>query len=164
MNERDIIETPENYGLNPSFVRRVQRRQKRDDRSRRAQIRDHNRLKRRIMRYARPIGPELPPKGNRISGIPAWVSDQINAFCRHNNVLVTDVMSRRRDRGLPRLRGELYYNIKIVGDARGGRISSPMIGKWFGRDHSTVLTAVMRHVEQIEADNPFGNYGKEPGR
>lgn len=69
--------------------------------------------------------------------------------CVKHNIGIADLMSARRDQKTVLARHEAMYRMK-----HETNLSYPQIGKRMGgRDHSTVIFAVKRHAERMEAMN-----------
>lgn len=63
-----------------------------------------------------------------------------------HNVKMSDILSRSRKAHIARARHEAFYLSRRDG------FSYPKIGRFFGRDHTTVMHGIKRHLESGHAD------------
>lgn len=63
-------------------------------------------------------------------------------------IAIDDILSARRNPDLVRARQHCFHAVY----SRRKDMSYPAIGKWFNRDHTTILHGVKRHGERIESE------------
>lgn len=93
-------------------------------------------------------GPE--PGRSRAARMPKRVLDVVQAIAERHEVHLYDLLSDSRDRRFCAARQDAYLALSETpyGDRKP---SLPMIGKWFGRDHTSVLHGVRRASERHAA-------------
>jgi chromosomal replication initiator protein len=77
---------------------------------------------------------------------PARVRAVVERVAADRKVPLADLLGRSRRTAATEARQAAYAAVR---EATGA--SYPMIGRWFGRDHSTVLTGARAHYERLEA-------------
>ena len=70
----------------------------------------------------------------------------IEAVSAESGVHVRDLLGPYRARRISAVRFDLMARLRAL-DWNGRAPSYPMIGRWIGRDHSTVIHGVRRHAE-----------------
>lgn len=69
--------------------------------------------------------------------------------CDRHNVSHQDLLSPRRFRNLVRARHEAWWLAYTQSEA-----SYPAIGKFFNRDHTTIMFGIRRHAARIGVETP----------
>lgn len=72
----------------------------------------------------------------RVSAMPVKVRRLIKSVCRREGINPSAVLGDRKDRFAAAPRATLAKALRGLG------YSYPVIGRWLGRDHSTVMTMV----------------------
>jgi chromosomal replication initiation ATPase DnaA len=67
---------------------------------------------------------------------------KIREICERRGVSVSDVMGKSRYKNVCSARKEVYVML------RGERLSYPVIGRMFSRDHTTVVDGVRRYEHE----------------
>lgn len=83
-----------------------------------------------------------------LSGKPLMRSI-VEATAVDHGVASGDIMARDRTTEVAMARQDAYHRIQAT-----GRFSYPAIGRFFGRDHTTVLHGVRRHRDRIAEARP----------
>ncbi|MBZ9894228.1 hypothetical protein LB545_07705 [Mesorhizobium sp. BR1-1-6] len=82
----------------------------------------------------------------RARGTPQWALDIVIACARRRNVALPIIAQDRRFRDAVQARNEAMY--LIYSQRRTNpNLSCPRLGKWFGRDHTSVLHGIASHQE-----------------
>lgn len=90
----------------------------------------------------------LERRENRaIRHLPEWVRCIVRDAAEKHSVRMSDILSPSRARAVVRARCEALYFTK---DSKPW-LSSSQLGKWFGRDHTSVLFSIARHSEHTGA-------------
>lgn len=84
--------------------------------------------------------------GNKIS---RPLHDILADVCSRHRISSADILSPRRFRNLVYARQEAWWLAYTQSEA-----SYPAIGKFFNRDHTTVMFGIRRHAERIGVDVP----------
>lgn len=96
------------------------------------------------------IVPLVPSRARQLMRkhlMPHWVQNIVMAAAELHRVPPAAIVGRSRHRVIVAARNEAWYQIKLTASPVTGEIPSyPTIGKWFGRDHTTVLYGVFRHA------------------
>ncbi len=95
--------------------------------------------------FAREVLQEHLPRGVQLG-----VDDAIRAVAEHFDIRSTDIKGQRRHRSVARPRQIAMYLVRELLEQ-----SYPEIGRAFGRDHTTVLSACRKVEELIESDAGF---------
>ena len=77
--------------------------------------------------------------------MPASVETIIRLVCAKHCVSPRDLMGVGRDKPTCDARFEAMYRVRTEIKIAGSEPSLPQIGKWFGRDHTSVLNALRRY-------------------
>lgn len=85
--------------------------------------------------------------------VPQWACDIIVAAAEKHDVLLTSILIECRRRPVTAARDEAIYLIKRAKMS----LSAPQIARWFGKEHSTVLHSMVRHVERT-GDEPVTDF------
>lgn len=81
------------------------------------------------------------------TGAPTWRRIVIETAIKHN-IMPAEMLSSQRAYNLVAARHEVMYRLKTE-----TTMSLPAIGKKLGKDHSTVLHGVRKHIARMEAAN-----------
>lgn len=84
--------------------------------------------------------------------IPVWVGEIITEVSARHGVFPTEIMSKARSQRIVKARNEVFYLIK----ACKPEISTPQIGRWFGRDHTGVLHSIASHADATGSPKLYG--------
>ena len=91
----------------------------------------------------------LSPKTHH--ALPKWARGVIEVIALENGVsLDTLRRDRHSSRAIQRIRAEAIYIVRAVGN---GSPSFPDLGLYFGRDHSSLVTADQRFRARMEAED-----------
>lgn len=112
-------------GFSPSFVREVQERRNAERAA--ALVESERQEALRIMRR---------------NGVPESVRAIVFEVTAAHGATAYQMMTKARSRNVTEARAEIFYRCKQDRPER----SFPMIGKWFGTDHTTVMHGVARHA------------------
>lgn len=85
-------------------------------------------------------------------GMPQWAIDIVIEISERLGTCISDIADCKRTSLVVAARNEAMYRIK----ERKPSLSSPQIGKWFGRDHTSVLFAIASYQEATGADPLVG--------
>ncbi len=107
--------------------------------------------------------------------LPERVLHIIEGTAADHGVSVADILGRRRTRKISDARHSAMWRVRSIswkGMGWHGRPSYPQIGRWFRRDHTTVLLAIKRvsevcflRPEDYEpVSQPHGSVDREPKR
>lgn len=91
--------------------------------------------------YRRPSYPQ-----RRLDELPERVRFVIESVCERYSVPTRVLMGRDRHSKTNDCRRECYVILRRM-NWRGGRPSLPQIGRWMGRDHTSVLHGLRRYEE-----------------
>lgn len=91
-------------------------------------------------------------KAMRTRLVPGWASQIITDAARRHGVQLFDVVARSVRKEVVAARHEAMYLIKAAKPV----LSCPMIGSWFGRDHTSVLYAITKYA----IDNGLPKFSK----
>ena len=82
-----------------------------------------------------------------LSRMPSWARDVIRSVADKHGVDVNSVLFTRRRGSVRNARNEVCYALRgTVSPITGRKPSFPTIGRWIGRDHTSVLQAVSNHA------------------
>lgn len=84
------------------------------------------------------------------AGLPAWRRIILETAIKHN-LMPAEMLSSQRAYNLVAARHEVMYRLKTE-----TTMSLPAIGKKLGKDHTTVLHGIRKHVKRMEAANAGG--------
>lgn len=79
----------------------------------------------------------------RKRGTPQWVRELVSDMSANLRVSPLEVLRDCRFQTVVKARNAILYRIK---EAKP-KLSSPQIGKWFDRDHTTVLYGIAMHAQ-----------------
>ncbi len=79
-------------------------------------------------------------------GLPAWALDIVKACAGSRNVSLPTMAGDYRFRNAVKARNEAMYLIYLQ-RTNNPNLSCPRIGKWFDRDHTSVLHGIASHQE-----------------
>lgn len=77
-------------------------------------------------------------------GMPVWARDILRDVSGRRGVCVNDMASSSRNHKIAMARNEAMYLMK----ARKPMLSSPQLGRWFSRDHTSILYAISSYQEK----------------
>lgn len=117
------VQIERNHGYSPEFLERAKR-------SRQRAAAEEMR-KQGMMKYRR-------------RGMPSWACDIIRDVSDRRGICVDQMASDSRVAVVSRARNEAMYLIK----AAKPTVSSPQMGKWFNRDHTSILYGISSHQER----------------
>lgn len=83
----------------------------------------------------------------RRRGMPTWAYQIVREVGYRHRVYLTDIASSNRFREVVAARTEAMYRIK----AAKPEISSTQIGKWFEKDHTSILHGIASYQERTGA-------------
>lgn len=78
--------------------------------------------------------------------IPLWVREIIREVSAKHDISPGEMISDSRRRNVIVARNEAIYLVKSVKMA----LSSPVIGRWFGKDHTTILHCLSSHAAKYD--------------
>lgn len=81
----------------------------------------------------------------RKNGVPEWMRDLVLCAAQDHGVSPVDIVGKTRKRTVVAARNQVWYTIR---ERNPSRYTWPMIGRWFGRDHTTVIYGVSKHAEE----------------
>jgi DnaA-like protein len=84
----------------------------------------------------------------RRNGMPEWALAILIGVADRHAICPSDIASRKRDRPIIEARREAAYLIK----AKKPELSGPQLGKWFGKDHTSISHLIACY--QVEHDAP----------
>lgn len=87
---------------------------------------------------------ELGMSRYRKQGMPKWARDIVREVAYRHKIYVSDLASDNRFHDVVHARTEAMYRIK----AAKPEVSSTQLGKWFDRDHTSVLHGIAAHQER----------------
>jgi chromosomal replication initiation ATPase DnaA len=96
---------------------------------------------------ARAVKAELQRLGlatYRSWGMPDWARAIMRDVSERRDVCVNDMASASRNHKISRARNEAIYLVK----ARKPMLSSPQLGRWFNRDHTSILYSISSYQER----------------
>ncbi|WP_165358297.1 helix-turn-helix domain-containing protein [Mesorhizobium sp. Pch-S] len=85
-------------------------------------------------------------------GMPQWAIDIVQEIAERLGACISDIADSTRTSLVVAARNEAMYRVK----ERKPSLSSTQIGKWFGRDHTSVLFAIASYQEATGADPLVG--------
>lgn len=80
----------------------------------------------------------------RNRGMPAWARRVVEEVANRSGVSLEMIASDRRFHSVVHARDEAIYALKD----RRAVLSMPMIGKWFNRDHTSIMYSIACHSER----------------
>ncbi|WIW52393.1 hypothetical protein LRP31_25575 [Mesorhizobium mediterraneum] len=80
----------------------------------------------------------------RRQGMPEWAVAILAGVADRHAICPSDIASKRRHRPIVDARAESAYLIKAAKPV----LSSNILGKWFGKDHTSLAHLIARHQEQ----------------
>lgn len=83
----------------------------------------------------------------RRRGMPEWAYQIVREVAYRHRVYLTDVASSNRCRDVVAARTEAMYRIKAAKES----VSSTQIGKWFEKDHTSILHGIASYQERTGA-------------
>lgn len=87
--------------------------------------------------------PDSISRPERIEAVLLWVRQQ-------HGVSEADILGRSRDPNIRRARCELWWRLRQLQYA-GQTLSYPRIGRWFAKDHSTIVDGVRLFEDDLAA-------------
>lgn len=84
--------------------------------------------------------------------VPMWVGKIVLETAAEHRVSPADMMGQSRYRRVVRARNEAFYRIKSTKPA----LSMPQIGRWFLRDHTSILHSIASHSDATGAPKLCG--------
>ena len=88
----------------------------------------------------------------RQQGMPEWARDILAEVADRHAICPSDIASKKRFRPIIEARAEAAYLIK----AAKPMLSSVILGKWFGKDHTSIAHLIARHQEQHDLPKLVG--------
>lgn len=79
-----------------------------------------------------------------IRHMPDWVQEIVRDTCRKHGVPIYDLMSPDQTRKVAMARREAMYRVK----AAKPMTPATRLGRWFRRDHTTVIYALARYQQE----------------
>lgn len=76
---------------------------------------------------------------------PPWVKDIVAEVCAEHGISISLLLGKRKTKAVAMARHDAYYRTRKA-DGRN-RPSLPMMGRWFGREHTAVMHGIARHAE-----------------
>jgi hypothetical protein len=73
--------------------------------------------------------------------MPEWARQIVEQTCDKHGICPSEIARDNRKHPAVKARNEAIYLVK----ARKPRLSSPQIGGWFGRDHTSILHSIASH-------------------
>lgn len=73
--------------------------------------------------------------------VPKWVREIVEQCARSHRVLVSELLGDSQRKAAVSARHEAFYAVK----ATKPTLSFPQIGRWFNRDHTSVIHGVSKH-------------------
>lgn len=93
----------------------------------------------------------------RRRGMPLWARNIVATISELNRQDMDDVIGRSRRRVHVRVRNEVWYMLKTGNSPLRKMSPSYMqIGRWFGRDHSSIVFGACRHALENGLPSPSG--------
>lgn len=99
-----------------------------------------------------------PPKVWRPS-FPTAVRKVLSAVAAKHDLKVSDILSEKQNRNISRARQEAMWELHQL-----GKYSLPMIGRYLGRDHSSVHHGIAAHATRSGCPQPVRKPGGNPWR
>lgn len=94
----------------------------------------------------------LEDRNGEVRPMPERVRRVLARIARHYGVTVAEIAGPSRVAFFAAIRQEAYYEVCRICNADGAQAySSTTIGRFFNRDHSTVLHGAARHRAKLEA-------------
>lgn len=100
--------------------------------------------------YRKPIGPEVPAateKRKQEQSTFKYVQQTVQFVCEKYEVHPRDLMGHWHDQNIVRARHHAWWLIR-----HNTNWSLPRIGKYFGKDHTTIISGVKRHAARMQAE------------
>jgi hypothetical protein len=97
------------------------------------------------------------------SGMPEWARQIAEETAIRHGICVSEIANGSRKYKVVRVRNEAIYLVK----ARKPMLSSSQLGRWFDRDHTTILHALASHSDATGAPALVGYnlaYARERNR
>lgn len=104
---------------------------------------------------ARAVKEELRAAGlSRLKrwGMPEWARNIVIEVCERTDVCPGEIASDARFQRVVKARREIIYRIKETKPI----LSTPQLGRWFNRDHTSILHSIAMHQEQCGAPRLVG--------
>lgn len=92
----------------------------------------------------------------RLKRLPMRISVIVREVCGQHNVSVVTLLDGSRQRDVCRCRDEIAYRVK----SEISEASYPQIGRWLGRDHTSLLLGAARHAARNNLPQ-IGNYNHD---
>lgn len=93
----------------------------------------------------------------RRRGMPLWARNIVATVSELNRQDMGDVIGRSRRRVHVRVRNEAWYILRTTpSPVRHIAPSYMQIGRWFGRDHSSIIFGACRHALENSLPSPSG--------
>lgn len=74
---------------------------------------------------------------------------EIQFICALHSVSEEDLRGPLRRRHLDAARRQCWALLRTLRNSQGQRFSYPQIGRWFGRDHTTILLGERAYFERL---------------
>lgn len=87
----------------------------------------------------------------RRRGMPGWAFQIMREVAYRHRIYLTDIASVSRFRDVVAARTEAMYLIKAAKPC----LSSTQLGKWFDKDHTSILHGIASHQERTWAEPVF---------
>ncbi len=98
--------------------------------------------------YTRVISPEWT-----VRPMPDEIRALIVSTCIEHGASSEDVMGKSPKRSVALVRHACFYRIYALRNEMGfRRFSTPQIGRWFQRDHSSVLSGIRNHAQACNGE------------
>jgi chromosomal replication initiation ATPase DnaA len=91
--------------------------------------------------------------------LPEWIAEIIHATAEKHGIDICDLMGGSRTWNVGRARHEAYYRVK----ERKPALSLNQIGKFFQRDHTSILFGLAAHAER-SGEHDFTGFSLERNR
>ncbi|TPN03823.1 hypothetical protein FJ973_29720 [Mesorhizobium sp. B2-1-3] len=88
----------------------------------------------------------------RRQAMPDWARQIVEHICEKHGVCPSEMSSDNRKHRVVRARNEAIYLVKD----RKPMLSSPQIGKWFGKDHTSILHSLASYSHATGAKSLVG--------
>jgi len=143
-------------GYSPAFIRKVHEKRRKErlarveaDRLAKRQLAVEDREARKLTARDRKLLSQEPcanADSDALFAMPApgWVKDIVAHVCKAHGVSISLLLGERRSKAIVTARHEAFY---LCRKAQGRlRPSLPIVGRWFGRDHTGIMHGVARHA------------------
>jgi hypothetical protein len=106
----------------------------------------------------KPIAPKKPVLDSDIAandaakilsdnGMPGWAREAVISIAEANKVSPLDIVRQCRSREIVKVRNEIFYTLRDrASPVNGTQPSFIQIGKWMGRDHTSVTWGAAKHA------------------